>query len=610
MPTHHDGAQPAPAVSSIAIVFAIAAACQAVAAQTAHPFSTPTPVPCLSLGAAAGLADVNRDGSLDVVVPGIFFGTLVATLDEDGNGLSANGHGPGLTPVTGAPTSPVALAMAGGRLDQDAREDLVTVTSAGTLHFHRNLGSTRLDRGWFAPDVLVDNFLAAFPISPPLVNYSFPTVRIVDFDRDGHADVLLAGGPVDRWGGSTRPGFVGFYRGDGLGGFVVQRLPLAGSAIDLEIADLDHDGTHDHVVVLMETGALSAFSYDLLHFHCANGALVASGPAQNLGPGRVAALALADVVGDANLDYLVARTLANGGTTTAQVDYLQGNGQGQLVSGAWGTFLLPPNPTALGEHIPSLLVDDFDRDGHDDLVVVRGFVQAPASYAATATFADSELLVAMGPNLAYATCASIALPGCHVWSNTASSTFAMLPLCPAPDFVRTLDLRRDGTPDLLVTGLRSTTGPQTVRIATLVNTTPAAAGAPGFTKIGAPSGGLANRPARLGFDGGPPQPGNVDFACTLLNVQGGCLVGLVWGANGAADLLSVHGFALHLLPTEFACGVLAAGAAVDDGFSSLPLPIPPLPALVGDAGCFQYVYYDHVTGTFGGTQATALRIGL
>jgi hypothetical protein len=39
------------------------------------------------------------------------------------------------------------------------------------------------------------------------------------------------------------------------------------------------------------------------------------------------------------------------------------------------------------------------------------------------------------------------------------------------------------------------------------------------------------------------------------------------------------------------------------------MPIPPVPALVGDAGCFQVAFYDHVRGVFGGTQATALWIG-
>jgi len=31
--------------------------------------------------------------------------------------------------------------------------------------------------------------------------------------------------------------------------------------------------------------------------------------------------------------------------------------------------------------------------------------------------------------------------------------------------------------------------------------------------------------------------------------------------------------------------------------------------MVGDAGYFQCSYYDHVTGHFGGTQATGLWIG-
>jgi hypothetical protein len=585
----------------------------AVAESTAlaqQPFAPGIEVPAFSLSAIAAFADVNRDGSLDVLLPGPFFGTLASQLDENGAALATNVNGPGISPVVGAPTSPVALAMAGGLLDGDAREDVITVTAAGTVHFHRNLGSTSVHQTCFQPDVVVDNFLSSFPISPPFVNYCFPRAQIVDFDRDGHQDVVIGGGPVDRWSGATCPGFVGFYRGDGTGTFQVHRYLLSGSAIDVEVADLDNDGVHDHLVVLTETGSLGAFGYEILHLAFVNGSLVATAQAQPITPGRFTALELADVCGDANLDYVLAQTSSSAGQLAAQVWYFEGNGLGTVNQSVWGVFLLPPNLTGLGDFISSIQVGDWNRDSHPDLAVLRGFIQAPTISSSVApVHADNEVLVALGPVLVWAPFASLPLPGYHNFSSTHEHLFSLLPLIAAPEFLHVLDLGRDGSEDLLVTGIRPTSNPTTTRIVTLRNTTPPVLGDARFEAIGGPSGGAPSQPARIGFEGGRPRPGNADFACTIQNIQGGCLVGLIWGSYAQANLTTACGFQLHLAPMEFSCGFLASGSQPGTGFFSFPLPIPPLPALVGDLGYFQYDYYDHVAGAFGGTQATGLWIG-
>ena len=54
---------------------------------------------------------------------------------------------------------------------------------------------------------------------------------------------------------------------------------------------------------------------------------------------------------------------------------------------------------------------------------------------------------------------------------------------------------------------------------------------------------------------------------------------------------------------------LTSGTAAGEGFATFALPIPNDPALVGEFGAFQYVYYDHVAGAFGGSQGASLRIG-
>jgi hypothetical protein len=511
--------------------------------------------------------------------------------------------------VAGAPTWPSAIAMAGGDLDGDDLEDMVTVTAAGTLHFHRNLGGTQINGCHFAPDVVVDNFLSAYPISPPFVNYWFPRAQVVDLDLDGFNDILIAGGPNDRWSGMAMPGFVGYYRGDGAGGFQATRYDLSGSVVDVEFADLDNNGTPDHLVVLMESGGVGAFSYDIVHLEVQQADLIAAGYPQNIGPGRRVALEMADVIGDSNTDYIVAQVSVYGSSISSDVYYFQGDGTGQYISSAWGVLSLPVGPIGYGNFVASLEVGDFDQDSSLDIAMLRGFVQPPANTASAASFADAEVLVAMGPNVTTAPVESIPLPGYFLYSSTSTPHFALLPLSALPDGLRAIDLGRDSSPDFLVGGLRSSNPSAAPLLVTLRNQTPPAIGDACFEKIGEPSGGVPSRLARIGFEGGRPAPGNPNFACTIQNVQGGSIVGLMWGSYPAPNLFDLFGIDFHIGPELFGYPAVATGAHENDGFYSYPLPIPPVPALVGDVGCFQYNYYDPVAGAFGGTQATRLSIG-
>ena len=598
------------AISIRSVFIALVAPSAAIMAQTAHPFAAPACTATFSLSAVAGVADLNRDGSPDVLVPGLFYGTMTTALDEDGCALAANGAGPGITPQASTTALPRAAAMAGGKFDQDELEDLVTVSTCGTAQFHRNLGSTLVGGARFAPDVCIDNFATRFPTNPPFVHYWFPCAQAGDFDFDGLQDVLVAGGPIDRWTAHTCPGFLCIYRGNGAGGFEIIRHTVPGSIVDAEFADLDNDGTADHVVALMETGSVGAFAYNILHFALTNGALVESTPPQSVGPGRLTALELADVVGDANKDYILSQTSLSGGAMSSQVYYFMGNGQGLVSNSVWGMFSLPPNTTGIGDYISSIKVGDWNRDGQVDIAMLRGFVQPQAVTAvAPATFGNSVVLVAMGPNVANAPFDTIALPGYHNYSSTNSQNFSLLPLFAEPDTIRAIDLGRDSSHDLLVTGLRLSGPSGGTMIATLRNLTPPVYGDARFEKIGAPSGGAPSRPARIGFEGGRPRPGNANFACTILNVQGGCLVGLMWGQVGIANLFAASGIQFHLAPSDFGNAFLASGSLPGEGFHSFPLPIPNHPSMVGDAGYFQCSFYDHVTGTFGGTQATGLWIG-
>lgn len=609
METRHHGLQRLAAVTTrIGAAFALVAI--PATAQALHPFAAPVATNSFSLGGVGAVLDYNRDGSPDLVLPSVFFGTLLTSFDENGKALVSNAAGPGHA-VPGSPSLPTALAMAGGDVDGDGREDLVSVTSVGTVHLHRNLGSTRLGAANMAPDVVIDNFSALFPISPPMVSYWFPVVKVVDFDLDGRKDVVVGGGRIDRWTGSTMPGFVAFYRNAGNGTFTPHRHVLGGDVVDLEVADLDANGSPDRLVALTETGSVGAFMQELVHLAFSGGQLFPTNAPQNVSPGRFTALAIANVVGGPEADYVLTQTTPNGGTMQAATMWYEGDGAGNALTWSWGNFVLPPNPTTLQEYVAAVEAGDWNRDGHVDLAVLRGFVQPTSTMTNNQpVFADSELLVAMGPNLPFATFESIQLPGANSWSSSYNQLFPLLPLFASPGLVQQMDLRQDGSMDLVVLGMRGAGGTaSTTCIATLINTTPGQLGDARMEKVGEPSGGLPTRKARLGFDGGRPKPGNPAFACTLQNVQGGSLCGLAWGPMGYESLFTSYGIDVHMVPVEYSAAALASGTGTNDGFFSVALPIPNVPALVGDAGYFQFAYYDHVSGTFGGTQATGLSIG-
>lgn len=595
-------------ISTVATLSFAVASIAELSAQGPHPFLAPTDNPVFSMASIAGMADVNRDGSRDVVVPGLFFGSFVSTLDEDGASLHVNSAGPNLSGAPGLATLPSILAMVGGHFDGDALEDLVTVSGNGTMHFHKNLGATQLHQNNWAPDVIFDNVQTSYPVNPPFEIYSFPVASSLDFDGDGNLDLLVAGGPVDRWTGATRPGFVCLYKGDGQGAFTALRQGLTGNVIDVEIADLDNDGTDDNVVVLMETGSVGVFSYDLVHYHLTPTGLVQNGLIQTVGPGRLTALEIGDVTGDSNNDYILAQLQTNPGTSSASVYYFPGDGQGVVNTLQWGQLSLPSTAAGLSDHIASIQVADFDHDGHDDIAMLHGLVQPPsAPTSALASYQNSEVYIAMGPSAITAALAILPLPGANTYADTYS--FSLTPLIPRPDQLKCVALSGDACIDFLIPGLRGGAQFNQPRIATIKNVAAPQLGDASQLKIGNPSGGVTIRPARIGFEGGRPVPGNGNFACTIQNVQGGCLVGLMWNQIGIPNLFTSHGFTLHMGPVLFGYANLASGSQFKDGFYSYPLPIPNHPGLVGDAGCFQYCYYDHVAGAFGGTQATTVWIG-
>ncbi|HEB52712.1 MAG TPA: VCBS repeat-containing protein [bacterium] len=575
-------------------------------AQTANPsppFDQPAFKDVFSLSSIKAVLDINRDGSLDLVTPSLFFGTLLTTLDENGDPLELNVTGPAFASLPGGNVFTQGIALASGDLDEDGYDDLVAISNDGGLHWLRNLGNHDT-AGSFAPDVLLDDLRPLLPLASTFSAYSFPCLKVLDIDGDSHLDLLVGGGVIDSWTGTAGPGLVTCYLGDGRGAFSSQTIALSGHVIDAEWADVDGDGAAETIVALTEDGAAGIFPTELQHLRPNGSALVMTSAPQVIGAGRNTAIEIADLTGDGLPDYIVAEVQLLGGTANGQVYCYAGDGTG-LLTGTWNVLSLPPNP-ATATYVPSVQVDDFDRDGDLDVALLRGTLTAVPSFANNAPYGTAEVITFYGPDITTQTPTVTPLAAQLAFSWVDSPLFGLRPLASQPDFLDTIDLGRDRRADLLVTGLRTVTQSTQVSIATLQNLAPPQTGDTGYTRLGAPSGVSA---ARIGFDGGLPQLGNQDFACTIQDVRGGCVVGLMWGDWGQENLVFVHGFMLHLAPTQFGYAAITSGNGADDGFYRYPLPIPANPALLGDAGYFQYNYYDHVADSFGGTQATGVRIG-
>ncbi|MGC6488234.1 MAG: FG-GAP repeat domain-containing protein [Planctomycetota bacterium] len=578
----------------------------ALTAQTPQPFLPPVHAPHFALQSEFAAVDVNRDGSVDVLSPGLFFGTRLSTLDEHGQTLAESSvhAGVALTPRSALAPRPVTFAAAD--LDGDDRDDLVFAQPDGSVFWQRNLGATRTDATNFATPQVIDYLGHLLPAAPPFAVRTFADIEVVDVDHDGHLDVLVGGGVHDVWNAAADPGVLACYLGDGAGSFTRHRLPLTGSVTDLEWADVDGDGLGDHVVAVQERGGVGAFFQDLLHVELQSGGLALAGPPQMLVSGRATSLEVGDLDLDGRSDYLLSLLFTGGAAVDSAVVCIHGNGTTSPGVTAPSTLPLPAAP-GVGSFIPSVQVADFNRDGLLDVATLRGHLATFPTTAANAQVDSAHVYVHMGPFPLTAPADTMPLGALVSFGHCEKVSCGLLPIRPSPDQLRVLDLGADGNPDLMLAGARGAAAPTTPIRVTLRNSGAPHLGEGAFVKVGEPSGGDPELSARIGFEGAP-RVGNPAFTCTLQNLNPGCVCGLMWGTFAQANLVHVYGCDLHVGAQEFGYVKVTHGPA-DAGFTKYALPVPNHPALIGDAGYFQFNYWDPSVQAFGATQATGVWIG-
>ena len=327
----------------------------------------------------ATVADVNGDGTADLVVTNAGDGTVTVLL-----GTGAGDFAPPVAYAAGA--GPVSVAVADVNLD--GRPDLIVAgggaVSSGAVSVLLGTGA-----GGFAA-------AASIPVNGGI---SVPqTVTVADVNEDGNPDLVVATGIS-----------VALMLGDGVGGFSAGGIYAPGFYVmGATVADVNGDGRLD--LIAIDTGDNDfnlnpAGTKGVVSVLLGNGGFGFGTPASYTVDFTPTAVTAADVNGDGTPDLLVLNAQSGdvsvlagngfGGFQTA-VNYAAGvapsaiaaadlNGDGKLdlavgdagkvsvlLGNGTGGFALPTSFAAGNTVITSLSAADVNGDGRPDLVATSG----------------------------------------------------------------------------------------------------------------------------------------------------------------------------------------------------------------------------------------------
>lgn len=226
-------------------------------------------------------ADIDNDGDKDVIITG-YYGTnnLAFTKLYTNNGVGV------FTEVTNPFMQVKESSLAFIDIDNDSDQDVIL---AG-----------KNDSGITATKLYTNNGFGQFTevTTTPFVAIFQGDIAIADSDNDGDLDILLTGN-------SSPSPVTKLYINNGLGVFTeVIGTPFVGTFIGVtEFADLDNDGDKDILLLGATQGVPSATG--VVYKNLGNGNFVFS---NELIATYFASLAIADIDGDSDLDFIFGGT--------------------------------------------------------------------------------------------------------------------------------------------------------------------------------------------------------------------------------------------------------------------------------------------------------------